>query len=165
MTLAARSKPKPMIRDAREGDRRRLAEIMKATWREIWAPHMPGEADKAWRGNTIAEYFVDQLWTGCLVAMVEDAIAGFALLSEDEVTTLHVDPIFKRQGIGKALMMEAETRVRSQGHQRLRIEAEAFNTDAHAFYAALGYVETRRFTGNVVGFATPCLELVKTLKR
>ena len=153
----------PAVRDAREGDQRRLAEIMNATWREIWAPHMPDEADKAWRENGIAEYFVDQLWSGCMVAVVEDAIAGFAFLSGDEVTTLHVDPVFKRQGIGKALMMEAEARVGSRGHQRLRIETEGFNSDAHAFYAALGYVETRRFTGNVVGFPTPCLELVKIL--
>lgn len=159
MTLAAN----PVVREAREGDRRRLAEIMNATWREVWAPHMPGEADKAWRENAIAEYFVDQLWSGCLVADVGDSLAGFALLSEDEVTTLHVDPEFKRRGIGKALMMEAEARVRHRGHPRLRIETEAFNTGAHAFYAALGYSETRRFTGNVVGFPTPCLELVKPL--
>lgn len=159
MTLAAG----PVVRDARDGDQRRLAEIMNATWREVWAPHLPGEADKAWRENAIAEYFVDQLWTGGLVAIVEGALAGFALLSADELVTLHVELAFKRQGVGRALMTEAEARARSRGYDRLRIETEAFNTDAHAFYGALGYVETRRFTGNVVGFPTPCLELVKPL--
>jgi len=159
MTLAA----DPVIREAREGDQHRLAEIMNATWQEVWAPRMPGEADKAWQENTIAEFFVDQVWRDCVVACVEEMPAGFALLREDEVTTLHVDPVFKRQGIGKALMMAAEARARAQGHGRLRIETEAFNTGAHVFYAALGYVETRRFTGNVVGFPTPCLELAKSL--
>jgi ribosomal protein S18 acetylase RimI-like enzyme len=152
-----------MIRDARYGDQRRLAEIMNATWAEIWAPHMPDEADKAWRDNAIAEYFVDQLWSDCLVAVVQDAIAGFALLSDDEVSTLHVDPAFRRRGIGGAMMCAAEARAGALGYRHLRIETEAFNTDAHAFYSALGYAETRRFTGNVVGFPTPCLELVRPL--
>ena len=124
---------------------------------------MPDEADEAWWGNAIAEFFVDQLWRDCLVAVVEDEIAGFALMSGDEVSTLHVDPARKRQGIGAMLMSEAEARVLALGHRRLKVETEAFNTDAHAFYAALGYVETRRFTGNVVGFPTPCLELAKRL--
>ncbi len=150
------------VRDARDADRRRLAEIMNATWREIWAPHMPDGANKAWRQNAIAEFFIDQVWTSCLVAVSEEEIGGFVLLSDDEVTTLHVDPVFKRRGIGRTLMAEAEARTRSLGHRRLRLETEAFNTGAHAFYAALGYAETRRFTGTVVGYPVPCLELAKT---
>ena len=150
------------VRRAEGGDRRRLSEIMNATWRETWAPHMPEGADKAWWENAIAEFFVDQVWASCLVAVTGGRVSGFVLMTSDGVTTLHVDPAVKRRGIGRALVEAAESQARSHGHGRLRIETEAFNTGTHAFYAALGFVETRRFIGDVVGYPTPCLELVKT---
>ena len=153
----------PLIRAAGDGDRSRLAEIMDATWHDTWAPHLPAVADQTWRDNGIAALFIDQVWAFCLVAVSDEDIVGFAHLSGDEVTSLHVDPTIKRRGIGRSLMAAAEAQIRSHGYGRLRIETEDFNTPAHAFYAALGYVEVRRFIGDVIGFEVPCRELAKVL--
>jgi GNAT superfamily N-acetyltransferase len=152
-----------LIRPAEDGDRDRLAEIMNATWRDTWAPHLPATADKTWRDQEVAMLFIDQIWAFCLVAEFDGAIIGFAHLSGDEVGTLHVDPASKRLGVGRSLMAAAEVELRSFGFSRLRIETEEFNTPAHAFYAALGYAETRRFTGDVIGYDVACLEMSKAL--
>ena len=153
----------PLIRDAEDDDRARLAAIMNATWRDTWAPRLPAAADTTWRGQGVAALFIDQIWAFCLVAEMGGMVMGFAHLSGDEVTTLHVDPVAKRRGIGKALMAAAETRLRSLGFGCLRVETEDFNASAHAFYATLGYQETRRFVGDVVGYEVPCRELSKVL--
>ena len=60
-------------------------------------------------------------------------------------------------------MTGAEFQTRALGYPRLRIETEAFNTSAHGFYDALGYTETRRFIGDVIGFEMPCLKMTKAL--
>jgi GNAT superfamily N-acetyltransferase len=153
----------PLIRSAEDDDRARLTELLESTWHDTWAPNLPGDADRNWRENRIAEVFIDQVWAFCLVAVSGGEIAGFAHLSSDEVTSLHVDPSAKRQGIGRSLMAAAETQLRSHGYGRLRVETEEFNTPAHAFYAALGYVETRRFIGDVIGHEIPCREFSKAL--
>ena len=153
----------PLIRNAEEDDRVRLVAIMEATWREIWAPHLPDTADQTWREQGVAELLIDQIWAFCLVAEISEAVVGFAHLSSDEVTTLHVDPASKRQGVGRALMAAAEKQLRSLGFRRLRVETEAFNTLAHTFYVALGYEEVRRFTGDIIGYEVPCKELSKPL--
>ena len=97
------------------------------------------------------------------MATIDGAVAGFAHLSGDQVTSLHVDPAVKRRGVGRALMAAAEAQVRSLGFAQLRIESEVFNASAHAFYAALGYRETRRFVDDVVGQDVDCIEMTKTL--
>lgn len=152
-----------LIRAAEDGDRDHLAAIMDATWRAVWAPRLPAEADRSWRDNGIARVFIDQVWAFCLVAVSDGDIVGFAHLSGDEVTSLHVDPAVKRRGIGRSLMAAAEAELRTRGFGHLRIETEDFNTPAHAFYAALGYAETRRFIGDVIDFEVPCRELSKAL--
>ena len=60
-------------------------------------------------------------------------------------------------------MTGAEFQTRALGYARLRIETEAFNTSTNGFYDALGYTETRRFIGDVIGFEMPCLEMTKAL--
>jgi GNAT superfamily N-acetyltransferase len=153
----------PLVRPADAADRGRMTEIMNATWRAAWAPHLPADADLLWHERDVAGVFIGQTWAFCLVADVDGGVAGFAHLAADEVTSLHVDPSRLRRGIGRALMAAAEHHVRALGFRRLRIEAELFNTPAHAFYAALGYTETRRFDGDVIGTVVPCIEMVKTL--
>jgi GNAT superfamily N-acetyltransferase len=46
-----------------------------------------------------------------------------------------------RQGIGRALIEAAETWARDHGLRNLTLQTGAFNTNARAFYAALGFAE------------------------
>lgn len=153
----------PRIRSAEEADRDRLTEIMNATWRVAWAPNLPTDADRFWHEKSVAKTFIYQTWAFCLVAEVDGAVAGFAHLSGDELTSLHVDPVKRRAGTGRALMAAAEAQVLALGFRRLRVETEVFNKPAQAFYLSVGYQETRRFDGDVVGYTIPCVEFTRSL--
>jgi GNAT superfamily N-acetyltransferase len=52
---------------------------------------------------------------------------------------LVVDRAHRRQGIGAALMAEAEAWARDQGCTVMRLSSSTSRTRAHSFYAGLGY--------------------------
>lgn len=155
--------PDPSVRPAEDADRARLIAILNATWEANWAPFMPAEADARWHDLGVARRFIDQVWALCTVATIDGAVMGFLHAASDEVKSLHVDPAAKRRGIGRALMAAAEAQLRQRGYVRVRVETEAFNRPAQDFYRALGYVETRRFEDDVIGFQVPCVEFRKSL--
>lgn len=56
---------------------------------------------------------------------------------------LVVDRAFRRQGIGAALMGEAESWARGRGCTVMRLWSSTTRTPAHRFYAGLGYVQVK----------------------
>ena len=61
---------------------------------------------------------------------------------------LAVDPAYRRNGIGTALMKKAEGLFVQMGCPKLNLQIRADNSDLHAFYEKLGYiVEERISTG------------------
>jgi GNAT superfamily N-acetyltransferase len=56
-----------------------------------------------------------------------------------EIRGLVVDARFRRQGIGRALVAEAERWAASRGYPRLRVRSRIVREDAHRFYRARGY--------------------------
>ena len=74
--------------------------------------------------------------------VISTAEGGPALLVEDVV----VAPDHRGQGIGRALLKEAERRARSSGAARIELPSGSQRTEAHAFYRACGYSDgTVRF--------------------
>ena len=72
-----------------------------------------------------------------------DHVIGFATVVAGEnggldLEDLFVDPAWQRQGIGRALVLDAVATARAAGHQRLTVIG---NPHALAFYRALGFVE------------------------
>lgn len=62
------------------------------------------------------------------------------------ITSLVVDPAFRRRGIGQALVVEAEEFGRTHGCARIEVTSGDHRADAHAFYERLGYhSDCRRF--------------------
>ena len=84
----------------------------------------------------------------CLIAeSANGEIAGFVLASTRQkrighVITLDVAPAFRRNGIGKRLMREAERQLGEKGIRRLRLEVGASNLAAQRLYEKLGYKQT-----------------------
>jgi GNAT superfamily N-acetyltransferase len=85
-----------------------------------------------------------------LVAMSGDTVLGYAhlrvtrdLLNEEtaEVVALIVARAFRRRGVGRRLIAAAETWALESGRARLLLRTDVVQTDAHAFYIALGYEE------------------------
>jgi ribosomal protein S18 acetylase RimI-like enzyme len=66
-----------------------------------------------------------------------------------EVTQLHVRPAFRRSGIARALVREAEERAEAAGATCVHILTGEDNPDAQAFYRSAGYetvcVEFQKF--------------------
>lgn len=86
---------------------------------------------------------------GCFVAEAEGVVVGwvhvfgvFMLSSPQffaEIGGLVVDTEARRQGIGGALMRQAEVWASEHGFAEVRLRSGLHRTDAHEFYASIGY--------------------------
>jgi ribosomal protein S18 acetylase RimI-like enzyme len=57
------------------------------------------------------------------------------------VDSLATDPAFRRRGVGRALLAEAERAARERGLHEVALETEVDNTPARALYQAAGFEE------------------------
>ncbi|MEM0988386.1 MAG: GNAT family N-acetyltransferase [Pseudomonadota bacterium] len=64
-----------------------------------------------------------------------------------EIRLLAVDPAFRGQGVGRALMRNAERHAQEAGCPGILVETMDFQ--APSFYAALGFTEAARLPGHV----------------
>ena len=75
-----------------------------------------------------------------------DEPAGWFRMDEEEdgmwLGILQISPFHQRQGIGRAVVAEAERLARQQGYHSLGIHATEDNAPALALYAACGYAVT-----------------------
>jgi aminoglycoside 6'-N-acetyltransferase I len=107
----------------------------------------------------IEEYFAGALHMPLEVLLARDdtgAVVGFAELSirayaedctTDRVAYLegwYVEPVARRQGVGRALIAAAEAWGRSQGCTEFASDALIDNDVSEAAHLALGFVETVR---------------------
>ena len=60
-----------------------------------------------------------------------------------QIAGLVVDRTHRRQGIGAALMADAETWARQQGCPMMRLRSSSTRTRAHRFYEGLGYANVK----------------------
>lgn len=82
--------------------------------------------------------------SGSLVAFVdvsENSPCPIASATGPEVLRLYVHSHFKGQGLGRALLAEAEATALSAGARYIWLTAWAGNASALAFYPAVGYVD------------------------
>lgn len=86
-----------------------------------------------------------------LVAKKLSAVVGYAgawlVVDEGHITTVAVDPLHRRQGIGRTLTLEILKRCRERGMLCSTLEVRASNEPAIKLYEALGYVTTARRKG------------------
>lgn len=64
-----------------------------------------------------------------------------------QLTLLVVDEARRSQGVGRALVDEAEAWARAQGCRRIIVTTALHRTGAHAFYERIGYSHTGRRYG------------------
>ncbi|MCI4347860.1 MAG: GNAT family N-acetyltransferase [Thermoplasmata archaeon] len=85
---------------------------------------------------------------GFLAAMVEDFPGRYLRLEERPNLQGHIDDIFvepkvRNRGVGTALFMAAEKRLRAMGCDNLRLGVVAGNEVARRLYRGLGFQETK----------------------
>jgi ribosomal-protein-alanine N-acetyltransferase len=86
-----------------------------------------------------------------IVAFLGSKIAGFGGLwlcvDEAHITTIAIAPEFRRNGLGKALMVQLLNRAQDKGMTCSTLEVRAGNEAAINLYKQLGYVDTARRRG------------------
>jgi ribosomal protein S18 acetylase RimI-like enzyme len=81
---------------------------------------------------------------------VDTRIVGVVVLRGALLDVAWVDPAFRSQGIGSALMADAERRM---GDGELRLEVWKVNKGAVAFYERLGFTRAEEMTDPDTGLA------------
>lgn len=85
------------------------------------------------------------LW---VVAKEGDTVAGYvgsqSVLGEADMMNLAVLPIFRRQGVAKALVSQLIQRLMENDVHSLTLEVRASNEPAISLYASLGFTEVGR---------------------
>lgn len=76
----------------------------------------------------------------CTVQLLVSTAAGEKIGSVEDVV---VDPAFRGQGVGNALLQTLEQWAESQGLARLQLQADKDNAPALHFYAKQGWTTTR----------------------
>lgn len=105
---------------------------------DLWLNHhAPGVSDNLDDVKRLVAHFSDHL----LVARTSNGIAGTIIAGWDgwrgHLHHLTVRPEFRRQGLARALVGEAERRLVAKGAKRVSVLAERDNQEANAFYESL----------------------------
>ena len=127
---------------------RAVAPSDSAEWARMRRALWPGDEHP----DEIARFFRGELDepSHVLVAELSGALVGFAELSVHEPGHLAylegwwVDPAFRRQGVGRALVKAAEEWGRAQGCAEFGSDTEVHNLDSAAAHAALGFKEVEQ---------------------
>jgi ribosomal-protein-alanine N-acetyltransferase len=127
MALTARVTIDPM----RLADVPAVHEIERLSFATPWPAHA---FEQELRGNRLATY---------LVARAGDAVVGFAgiwlMVDEAHITTFGVHPDWRRQGIGRQLLLSLAEVSTDIGARRMTLEVRVSNAGAQALYQAFGF--------------------------
>ena len=125
------------VRRAVGGDAHALAALN----RFVHETHLARRPDyfKPVRADEAAAWFRERLeerTTAAWIAEAEGRPVGYVLTFFDQIA---VDPVWRRRGVGRALMAAALAEAGSRGMQNIELFSWAFNTDAHAMFQRLGF--------------------------
>jgi GNAT superfamily N-acetyltransferase len=126
-----------VIRRATPDDAEAIARVHVATSQFAYADILPGEQIAAMTVADKVSEWQELLGEGGVVwvAEVEGAVAGFASLDGEHLTSLYVDPVAQGAGVGTTLLAEAQR----AGARTLDVLADS--GQARMFYAARGWTD------------------------
>ena len=106
-------------------------EIERLSFRTPWPAYA---FEQELRGNRLARY---------VVARAGDRVVGFAgvwlMVDDAHVTTFGVHPDWRRQGIGRQLLLNLAELSSAIGARRMTLEVRVSNVAAQALYGAFGF--------------------------
>ncbi len=113
-----------------------IREIERLSFRTPWPSYA---FEQELTSNRLARYLVARAGTAVV------AFGGLWLMvDEAHVTTFAVHPEWRRQGIGRRLLVALVESAMGLGAARMTLEVRAGNVDAQRLYAELGFEEAGR---------------------
>ena len=126
------------LRPAVPSDAPAIAEIWHSGWRDGHLGNVPDEL----LAIRTPESFHERA-TACLAATTvadhDGTVAGFIMVTGDEVEQVYVDARHRGSGVAGALLAAAESQVASHGHRQAWLAVVAGNTRARRFYERSGW--------------------------
>ena len=132
------------LRPARLDDSKAVAEIWYHGWRDGHLGHVPEDLLAA-RTRESFGLRAPQRVGDTVVATVDDAVAGFVMVVDDEVEQVYVSTHHRGTGVATVLLAEAERLVAVNGHERAWLAVVAGNTRARRFYERNGWTDEGLF--------------------
>lgn len=146
----------PHIRPATVSDAQAIALVQVAVWKSTYKGLVPDAliagmsvSDRAKGWTTILNSFADSGRGACFVAELDGVVQGFASCGvqrdEDlsaaypgEITAIYVRGDHQRSGLGRGLMLTCAQALADMGLNGSALWVLSENTEARAFYTALG---------------------------
>jgi ribosomal protein S18 acetylase RimI-like enzyme len=127
-----------------------IGAMQKASLPETYGPFVGRAAVEEFVAAGNVERFFEEHWPDARVATAGGRIVGVVVCRGRLVDLAWVDPAFRPQGIGSALMADVE---HGAGGGELRLEVWKVNERAVAFYERLGFATAEEFTEPDTGLA------------
>jgi aminoglycoside 6'-N-acetyltransferase I len=136
-----------MIRSYRDGDDAEWLRMRRALWDDCPDDQQVREMEEN-LSSDVDEVFVAERPGGGLCGFLEAAIRPWAIDCDSRpvgyVEGWYVDEDVRQQGVGRALVVAAETWARSKGCRQMASDAELWNDVSHQAHRAIGYKEVAR---------------------
>jgi ribosomal protein S18 acetylase RimI-like enzyme len=127
-----------------------IGAMQKASLVETYGPFLGRAAVEEFIAAGNVERYFEEHWRDATVATVDRQIVGVTVRLGALVDLAWVDPAFRSQGVGSALMADAE---RQAGGDELWLEVWTVNERAVAFYERLGFAATEETADPATGLA------------
>ena len=127
-----------------------IAAMQKASLPDTYGPFLGRETvDEFIAAGNVERYF-EKHWPDATVGTVDERIVGVIVRAGALIDLAWVDPAVRSQGIGSALVADAEREARSG---ELQLEVWKVNERAIALYERLGFATTEEKTDPDTGLA------------
>jgi GNAT superfamily N-acetyltransferase len=128
------------LRPAQPRDVDEIAAIWHQGWRDGHLGHVPDSLTAA-RTEDSFRLRAGQRVGETVVASVDGAVAGFIMVTGDEVEQVYVSAAHRGTGVAAVLLAEAERLVKAAGYPRAWLAVVAGNDRARRFYARQGWTD------------------------
>jgi GNAT superfamily N-acetyltransferase len=152
------------VRPARPEDSNAVANIWYHGWRDGHLGHVSDDL-VAIRTEESFGPRASQRVSDTTVAVVDDEVAGFVMVGDDEVEQVYVSARHRGTGVAATLLAAAERLVVLNGHERAWLAVVGGNARARRFYERNGWADEGLFdypAASAAGpISVPCHRYVK----
>jgi len=130
----------PTLRAGGPADIEAVATIWHDGWRDGHVGHVADELVRLRTAAAFHDRAIEQLDV-TTVAVVNDQVAGFTMLVDDEVEQVYVAADHRGSGIAALLLDDAQAQLAAAGSATAWLAVVAGNARARAFYSKRGWVD------------------------